>query len=104
MPNYSYDAGSMSDGTHINAVIPLNSKGQISLSKNGPQREFNAAYSLRPNTNFSPIRAGPDVAGLGPSSGLSSDLQQKVRQLEMNLLDYKGTVDRKILAFSDELP
>ena len=31
-------------------------------------------------------------------------MQLKVRQLEMNLLDFKGTIDRKMLAITDELP
>ena len=32
------------------------------------------------------------------------DTQVKLRQLEMNLLDIKGGIDRKMIQFSEEVP
>jgi hypothetical protein len=53
------------------AVVPLESKGQISLSREGPTRGFNAALSLRPSSNLSPLRAvanGNIGQGIAPSA------------------------------------
>ena len=41
------DEQSTNDNSYARAVIPLDSKGQISLSRDGPVREFNS-LSLRP--------------------------------------------------------
>ena len=86
-------------------MIPLDNKGQISLSREGPVREFNS-LSLRPSTNLSPIRNGSggvqNIVGMMPAS--SMDNQLKLRQLEMNLLDFKGAVDRRLVAFNEDMP
>ena len=58
---YYQDGQSTNDNSYARAVIPLDNKGQISLSKDGPQREFNS-MSLRPNSNLSPIRPGGNNA------------------------------------------
>ena len=62
------DAQSLSDVSYANAVIPLDNRGQINLSKEGPIREFSNALSLRPTSNLSPLRAGGPPYNLGQSS------------------------------------
>ena len=76
------------------------------MSREGPVREFNS-LSLRPSTNLSPIRNGAgggvsNIVGMMPTS--SMDNQLKLRQLEMSLLDFKGTVDRRLVAFNEDMP
>ena len=80
--------------------MPLDNRNQISLSKEGPTRAFQSA--LRPQSNFSPVRAGGDFVTMPSSQHI--DLQLKVRQLEMNLLDFKSLVDRKLMVLSEEIP
>ena len=104
LPNYggklTNDGQSTTDISYENAVIPLDNRGQISLS-----RELNAQNFLRPTSNLSP-RLGPYLTlGENPSqSAPSMDQMLKVRQLEMKLLDMKGLVDRKLLQFQEEVP
>lgn len=104
-----YDEQSTNDNSYARAVIPLDNKGQINLSREGPVREFNS-QSLRPNSNLSPIRGsgGQEInsaAALQIASGQHNvEMQVKLRQLEMNLLDYKSSIDRKIIQFNEDMP
>ena len=65
---------------------------------------------MRPNSNLSPIRGsgGQEInsaAALQIASGQHNvEMQVKLRQLEMNLLDYKSSIDRKIIQFNEDMP
>ena len=60
--------------------------------------------SLRPNSNLSPLRSGGNSAIHLQGGVRDMDTQVKLRQLEMNLLDIKGGIDRKMIQFSEEVP